>query len=217
MRKFLPLLAVLLSLHQLAEAQSPVQFGLTASPLIAWHKTDNPEIESDGAVVGFQYGLLVNYLIDEDGRYAFASGILVSGFGGKLLDGQPAAYSIQDRNRLQYLEIPLTFKLTATEFNYFTFFGQIGIVPGANIRARGDRMVTPVQVDEPDYENIKLPNINIFNIGLDVGGGVTYALGENLRANGGIFYRNGFINIYDDSDGDKITLNHVALQLALYF
>jgi hypothetical protein len=215
----LPLAALLAALLMpgLAGAQSPVRFGLTAVPVFAWHRSDNVTVASDGAVAGFQYGLLVDYEIDDEGRYAFASGVLISGYGGKLLDNRPVAYSLQDRNRFQYVEIPLTFKLTATEFNYFSFFGQIGVVPGVNIRARGDRTVTPAQADEPDYENAKLTGITPVNFGLEVGGGARYALGEHLNASAGLFYRNGFVNIYDDNDGDKITLNHVALQVALYF
>jgi hypothetical protein len=216
----LPIAALLAALliPGLAGAQSPVRFGLTAVPLVTWHKTDNPAIESDGPLVGFQYGLLVDYQFDDDGRYALATGVLVSGFGGKLLDLRPDAYSVQEKNRYQYLEIPLTVKLTATEFNYFTFFGQIGVVPGVNIRARGDRTVTPPQINGPfALENAKLPQVNLFNIGLEVGGGARYALGENLNLSTGLLYRNGFVNVYDDGDGDKITLNHVALQVALYF
>jgi hypothetical protein len=212
---FVALLAVLFL--QEATAQSPVRFGLTAVPVVAWHRSDNPEVESDGALPGFQYGLLVDYLIDDEGRYTFASGLLISGVGGKLLDQQPAAYSVQDKNRLQYIEIPLTFKLTATELNYFTFFGQIGVVPGVNIRARGDRDVTPDQIDVPDYENEKLPSVNALNFGLEVGGGIRYALGEHLGLSAGLFYRNGFVNVYEDNDGDKITLNHLALQVGLFF
>lgn len=214
-----PLFCFLLTLlaWQEVAAQSPVRFGLTAVPVIAWHRSDNPDLESDGLVAGFQYGLLVDYLIDEEGRYAFSSGLLISGVGGKLLDNQPMAYSIQDQNRLQYIEIPLTFKLTATELNYLTFFGQIGVVPGINIRARGDRDVTPDQVNEPDYENAKLPSVNALNFGLEVGGGVRYALGEHLGLSGGLFFRNGFVNVYEDNDGDKITLNHLALQIGLFF
>lgn len=206
----------LLALQE-TQAQSSFRFGLTAVPVAAWHRSDNPMVESDGAVLGFQYGLLLDYLFDDEGRYAFSSGVIISGVGGKLLDNQPAAYSVQDKNRLQYVEIPLTFKLTATELNYFTFFGQIGVVPGVNIRARGDRDVTPNQLLFPDRVNAKLTNVNLLNFGLEVGGGVRYALGENLALSGGLFYRNGFANVYNDGDGDKITLNHLALQVGIFF
>ncbi len=198
-------------------AQSNFRFGLSATPLVSWYKIDNPAIVNEGVRMGFQYGLLTDILLEETGRYAFSSGVLVTMNGGQLTDNRDTGFSVNDVNRLQYLEIPVTMKLTATELNYFKFFGQIGVVPGFNIRARGDRSFDPTLINNPDVLNRKVNEINIFNIGLQVGGGIDYELAESLSLSGGIYYRNGFVNLYDDGDKDKITLNQLALVIALFF
>ena len=41
--------------------------------------------------------------------------------------------------RLQYVEIPLTFKMRTKEVGYTTYYGQFGIGLGLNVRAEGSR------------------------------------------------------------------------------
>lgn len=208
---------VLMNPAQLAQAQSPVRIGLSATPLVSWHRPDNAAINNDGAQMGFQYGLLVDLALNESGRYALATGALVTMAGGKLEDTRSLVFNINDNNRLQYVEVPVMFRLTATELNYYRFYGIIGMVPGVNIRARGDRSYDPVQILIPAEVNRKIGNANLLNVGLEVGGGVQYDLAEHLTLSAGLVYRNGFVNIYDDGDDDKITLNHVALNVAVFF
>jgi hypothetical protein len=193
-----------------------VRFGLTATPLISWHKADDPRISSEGVRAGFQYGLLVDALLNGEGRYIFSTGAVVTMTGGNL-NTTTDVFSISDQNSLQYFEIPLTLKLVATELNYFRFWGQFGLVPGVNIRARGDRDVSPDQVDISDAINRRISEIMLVDIGLQVGAGAMYELAEHLHLSGGIIYRNGFVNNYDDGDGNKITLNHLALQIGIFF
>jgi len=199
-----------------AQAQVPVRIGLSATPLVSWHRPDNAAISNAGAKMGFQYGLLVDVFLNESGRYALATGALVTMAGGNL-DDNHLSYTIQDINRLQYVEVPVSFRLTATELNYYKFYGLIGMVPGFNIRARGDRSYDPLQILIPDEVNRKIGDVNLFNIGLEVGGGVQYDLAEHLTLSAGLVYRNGFVNVYNDGDDDKTTLNHVALNIAVFF
>jgi opacity protein-like surface antigen len=201
------------SLH----AQAPVRIGLSATPLISWHRPDNAAISNESIRAGFQYGMLVDWMLNESGRYTLATGVLVTMAGTSIQDNRSMVFSINDVNRLQYVEVPVSFRLTATELNYYKFYGLIGMVPGVNIRARGDRTFDPAQTLFPDVINRKIGDVNLFNIGLEVGGGVQYDLAEHLTLSGGIVYRNGFVNIYDDRDSDKITLNHVALNIAVFF
>jgi hypothetical protein len=91
------------------------------------------------------------------------------------------------------------------------------MVPGVNIRARGDRDITPDQMGFPDEINRKITETLLVDIGLQVGAGAMYELAEHLHLSGGIIYRNGFVNNYDDGDGNKITLNHLALQIGIFF
>jgi opacity protein-like surface antigen len=207
-------LPFLLAAPQSLQGQTPVRIGLSATPLVSWHRPDNAAISNAGAKIGFQYGLLVDVPLNESGRYALATGALVTMAGGNLDDNRSPAFTVQDVNRMQYVEV--SFRLTATELNYYKFYGLIGMVPGVNIRARGDRSYDPVQILIPAEVNRKIDNTNLLNVGLEVGGGVQYDLAEHLTLMAGLVYRNGFVNIYNDSDDDKITLNHVALNVAVF-
>ncbi|MBI1191612.1 MAG: outer membrane beta-barrel protein [Bacteroidetes bacterium] len=213
----LALLVFILTASQATQGQSPVRIGLSATPLVSWHRPDNAAISNAGARMGFQYGMLVDVALNESGRYALATGALVTMAGGSLEDNTNLVFSVNDVNRLQYIEVPVMFRLTATELNYYRFYGVIGMVPGVNIRARGDRSYDPVQILIPAEVNRKIGNANLLNVGLEVGGGVEYDLAEHLTLSAGLVYRNGFVNIYDDGDNDKITLNHVALNVAVFF
>ncbi len=213
---FAAVLVLGLSLAHPAKAQNSVRFGLAANPMLAWHKVDNPNMSNEGVRAGFQYGLLVDFFFDEEGRYAFTTGAIISMMGTKYSDDRNPLLQINDVNRLQYFEVPLSVKLIATELNYYKFFGQIGMVPGVNIRARGDRTYNPSGV-LPTEVNRKINEVILVNIGLDVGAGVQYELAEHLHVQGGLFYRNGFVNIYNDGDQEKITLNTIGLNLSVYF
>ena len=101
------------SLH----AQAPVRIGLSATPLISWHRPDNAAISNESIRAGFQYGMLVDWMLNESGRYTLATGVLVTMAGTSIQDNRSMVFSINDVNRLQYVEVPVSFRLTATELN----------------------------------------------------------------------------------------------------
>lgn len=200
-----------------AIAQLPLRFGLTFNPLMSWYRIDNKEIKNEGSRIGFQYGLTMDYNIDENERYALSTGLLIIHQGSKFKSASDLGIVATRTDRLQYIELPITAKLKANEFNYMTIFGQIGMTPGVNIRARGDLMVEPDPTGALSFENEKLDNINILNVSLTIGAGVEYALAENTSLVGGIFFNNGFFNVVDDSDGDKVAVNNLALKIGVLF
>lgn len=219
LKALLLFLTILMAFSQ-AQAQFPVRFALVAAPMVSWHRIDNPDLDAGNPRLGFQYGLTADYALDEASRYAFSSGILITQGGGQINQTWDSSSVVLDaKNRLTHLEIPVTMKLTAMEFNYLKFFGQIGLTPGVNIRARGDLDVDGTALGAPlePFENAKLENVNRFHLALSVGGGVAYSLGEHTAVHGGIFYDNGLTNIYTDNDDDKISLNRVILRLGFQF
>ncbi len=141
------LLLVLLGYSAFSQKSSDngFHFGLKASPSLAWLKTDNTNISSNGSKLGFTYGLITEFNFAD--HYAFATGLDVSYRGGKFksqntiksLAGNDSLSRFDESTyNLQYIEIPITLKLKTNEIGYLTYYLQAGIAPGLNIRARAN-------------------------------------------------------------------------------
>lgn len=214
-----------LSFHSFSqEFASGFRFGLTLSPQMSWMSAVDNGLEGNGAYLGFAYGLLMDLLIPEN--YAFATGILISYDGGKvtyldsikfnaLPDIYPAGTNVN--YRIQYIEIPLSMKLHTNQIGYITYFGQFGLQGGIAIRSRADieTFAPAVNVVKQDFGKDVTPG----SFGLLVGGGLEYALTGNTSALIGLQFTNGFIDVTDNPSGfkRKSTLNHLRLQLGVYF
>lgn len=185
------------------------------SPGIAWMKPDSKFMTNEGNVFRFGFGLMIDKHFTEN--YAIGTGLEVSRFGGILsfketgrVAGQDLIWQTKREYDLRYVEIPLTLKLRTNEIGYITYWGQFGISAGLNIRAKSD--------DEIDYELVKVStesstnwiksdlvnltsedndikdDIQIFRVGLVIGGGIEYGLSGNTSLIAGITYNNGFTN-----------------------
>ena len=221
MRKLVILTLIVLGALS-AQGQS-MRFGLTFSPQLAWLKIDNSQLENGGLKAGFHYGMLVDFFINENENYAFSTGLIISHTGG-VVDSRdtillPTAVVIETSRKLnlQYLEIPATIRLRTNEIGYMTYFGQFGIVPGINIRAREDVDIDPDPLGTSSYENKKADDINILNLAMYLSAGAEYSLGGSTSILAGIFYHNGFTNVVNDKDGDKIAISNLGLKIGVLF
>ena len=196
-----------------------LRFGLTASPNVGWYKIDNTSISEQGPKIGVSYGVMVDFLIGASERYAFSTGLFISHTGSQRSYNYVESIPNFDtlfNDKLQYIELPVTLRLRTNEIGYLTYYGQFGFVPGIKIRGRGDiEYLGPATTTEAD--NVKLDNINLFNAALYVGGGIEYSLSGNTALIAGLFFNNGFTNIVNDKDGDKISLNRLGLTVGILF
>ncbi len=202
------------------EIPSRFRFGLTLSPQISWLSAVDNGLEGKGGNLGFAYGLLMDLSIPEN--YAFATGLLISSDGGKVsyLDSikfnalpdtlYPAGTTVN--YHIQYIEIPLSMKLHTNQIGYITYFGQFGLQAGIAIRSRAD---IENSVTKQNFGKDVTPG----NLGLLLGGGLEYALTGNTSGLIGLQFTNGFIDVTDNPSGfkRKSTLNHLRLQLGVYF
>lgn len=198
-----------------------VRLGFKLDPTISILTPQDAGAERTSSRMGLSYGLMVDFLLNDEGNYAFATGLQISMGGstvkydaGKGLDRykqNPAEYVI----KLQHIEIPATIKLKTTAYNGIAFWGQFGTYLGFPIRGRSD--ITSLD-QRYEKENI-LSDINKINAGLLLGAGIEYPLGERLTALVGIGYQNGFVDVTRNSKwGDgKVNLNGFALRLGMYF
>ena len=211
MNKFLILLTFVLVAH-ISSAQTDFRFGLTASPLLSWNKVDASNYTKDGSNLGFQYGVMAD--VDFADRYALGTGLMITHDGGTYNINDTVNFTIEQK--LQYIEVPLTLKLKTNQVGYLSYYGQFGFTPGVPIRKRAD--VTRSGGSNPGTdENVELEDIVNYNLALTVGAGAEYAIDDRTSIVAGLLFNNGFTNVVDDEDGEKITLSYIAFRLGVFF
>jgi len=113
-----------------------VRMGLSASPQLCWMKTDATSISSEGPQFGFNFGLLTDFFFAE--RYSFSTGLMINNTGGKLkytdslhFKTNDGVYDLQAgstlKYKIQYLDIPLAFRMESNQIGYFQFYAQFGV------------------------------------------------------------------------------------------
>ena len=91
-----------------AQGQEGLKIGLSVSPTINWLKGDNASIESDGAKIGLNYGLFIEYGFSEN--TAFSTGFLVA-YNGAKLNYPDTSYNF----KFQYIDAPENHKIELWE------------------------------------------------------------------------------------------------------
>ena len=220
-RLLLPIL-VLLLVSITAFGQN-LRFGLTASPEFTFARILPDNVTSNGLTVGLAYGLLLDLSIDNNERYAFHTGFIHK------LTGLNLEVAVKDANdsivrtdtrklKIQYIEIPLTIRLRTNEIGYITYWGQFGFTPGINVSARMDQESTD-QSPMQNFKNQKIGgDIGFANLSLTFGGGIEYSVSSSTQLLAGLYYDNGFTNVYSPDDiNDKISLRSLGLRLGVLF
>lgn len=209
---FLSFSGVMHAQQQPAAVYTPAQdfyFGLKATPTFYWGSIDDDNVESDGARVGFTYGLMMDFHIDRS--YFFATGIDISNRGFKAKGGETEVIQ-----RLKYIDIPVALKLKTKEIGYITYYGLFGMLPGFLISANQD-VDAPGDADDRTKRNNQ-SDFSPFNAGILVGLGIEYNIGGSTYLTGGVSYNNGFTDTYEPDEGDmKITSNQISLNIGVYF
>lgn len=230
MKKLLIIATFILgSISIFAQEEPAFHFGVKASPSLAWLRSDTKGYASDGSKFGFSYGLITDFNFAS--KYAFSTGIDITYRGGKFKTVQELKTKVNEDSVistsasyvLQYLEIPITLKLKTNEIGSVTYYVQVGVAPGINIRARknyasstqttvlGTKYTTTAEENKLDAQN----EINSLNLSMIIGGGVEYTLSGQTVLVGGIQFNNGFLDVFDDTP--KVNSNYLALTLGILF
>lgn len=140
--------------------------------------------------------------------------------------------------KLQYLQIPATLKLRSNQVNDFTYYGAFGLLPEFIIRRRAairfeDLQAMPfdgtgIVVTESD--NTKLVDVPFYNggtnvikrvmpvnLGLQVEGGVEYSFTDNTSLVVGLFFTNGFMNVLNDDDRERVAARNFGMRIGFLF
>jgi hypothetical protein len=203
------------------------RFGLKAAPSFNWYRPDGKKVTGNGAKLGFNYGLMLEFRLNDVA--SFATGIEGNHVGGKLAFADSATYLVHEdgfispddtgglgSNVTQYLlkdriyrgvyvNIPLTLKLKTKEIGYLTYYGMFGGDLSFRTGTKVDDNVvkfptsTSTSFDPTKIDNAK--DMSLFRVGLNVGAGAEYNLSGSTSLVFGLNYQRGFLSsTKSDSD-----------------
>ncbi len=190
----------------------PFRLGIYGGLGSSWMKTKTSDVESEGTVFSYQYGLIVDINFTEN--YAFSSGFNINSMGGKLTDSlyfdANNTYFTHEKYRINSLQIPTSLKLKTNQMGYFTHFAQIGLLHDFRLSAYNDIQYTnnqnePVSKEDVDYKEYT----SFYRIAFQMSLGTEYALSKSLSAFAFISFENGLSNAFNKEKA-KISYNSEA-------
>lgn len=218
-------IAVLLVIFSFAfTAQSQgIRMGLSASPQFSWMTSDAGNTDNDGAVLGFNFGLMTDFFFAE--RYSLSTGVLINNTGGTLMYNDSIRLNTSDdlydfgeetsiRYHIQYIDVPLAFKLESNQIGYFVYWAQFGVTNHIRVGSSAD-------IESQDINGVGIKDeINLFSMGYNVGGGMNYYFSKNTAITVGVVYNNGFIDITNNKgkrNDDTVSLKSLQVKFGFIF
>lgn len=209
------------------------RFGLFAGPTFnslrpVAGNSEEYAIDKTGGRVGFSFGLMGDYNINE--RYAIYTGIGLDWRGGgvsALLPNNSTPKSGYLRGadvkyKTQYLTIPIGLKMTAATFEQIKVQALAGFDLGFLLSQKGDYTYTLNQYDSTagkyvtkSFENQKLGGLATVvpvNLGWSIGVGGEYDLNGKNAVLVQLIYRNGFVDVTtpkNNNDGNRFSDGNV--------
>jgi hypothetical protein len=111
--------------------------------------------------------------------------------------------------RIQYLEVPLAFKFQSNQIGYFEYYAQFGLT--GHVRVSANCTIDDQKINKAGCKD----EINLFNVGYNIGGGINYYFSKNTAITAGIIYTNGFIDITNNDH--KTLLKSITLKFGVLF
>jgi hypothetical protein len=192
------------------------KMGLAISPNTGWMVSTDYDHETLGAKVNFGFEFIADVLFSEN--YALGLGVNIFNSGGDVrylvqdLEDDDFLMNVDRTYRLQYVELPLTFKMRTNQIGYTTVFGRFGLGLGMNIKAEADEATyrsyeevsngvwstydvggSPISDRIPIDSDIKL-----FRASMIIGGGIERTLSGETALVVGLNYNASFTNTHKD-------------------
>ena len=220
MKRPLVLAVVLTMMAFSSYAQRPFRLTFVASPQFSWLTSDSKSVKNDQAHLGFDYGVEADIFLGSE-SYALTTGLTMNQTGGNLIyqtgqnftfAGESLPSGTQIEYRLKYLEVPLAIKLRSKDFGRMNIYAQFGLTNYLNIKSSGTSSDGTL-----DNTNIS-DEVNMFNMGLNIGFGLEHDLGGNNALTAGVTYNNGFTDVTSNpSVKDNTNLKSLRFRLGFIF
>lgn len=230
MKRNIVLIIVLILYSVALKAQlnsKPFDFSIRIGPNVNWFKTNSDAVNSVGPTLGFSWGALFEFPLQDN--FSIVSGFNIHFAGGKINYtglNQSIPVIINEQYTLKYLEFPAIFKIRTHEENGISYYGQIGLGTSFRLSSKVDRTfkLPPNSTSTSGFERQKLNSDNLTSFireSILFGIGAQYSLQKNLKLFGGLNFNNGFTDIlkkgpYSTID-PKVISNFVEFNVGLYF
>lgn len=214
-------LGILMS-HSVAQSQvalepgSAYRLGLSFNPNTAYAKSLDLHHKAVSGDVRFGYSFMFDVMFSE--QYAIGTGVNVLYLGStvrywqhEVTDEVHFLNSVSRKLDLQYIEVPITFKMRTKEIGYSTYFAQFGAGLGLNIQAVAEETISPGYkldllafggswtdiggMSELGPTRIDIAeNIRLFRPSMIIGGGIERRLTGTTSLVAGLTYNVGLLN-----------------------
>lgn len=225
MKKVFGLVLLLLFAKNLAaqdENGTGFEGALRATPIFMWTKVDveNSALftaKNDKLKPGFAYGIMVDYFFAPNA--GISSELRIAHLGAAFSVTDVATDTTKSQNfRLQYVEIPVSLKMRTKEVGYMKYYGQFGLMPSINIKAKRDEVAKSGNSTKETTDISASKDVVPIGLSLVIGAGTTYNLGGSTSLMGGISFHNGFTNMVKKDKFDAmIKPAYIALNLGVIF
>lgn len=227
-RKFLLSILFLLVFLSSSAQYKPMLFGLRAGGSLDWMKPDAEHYVYEGIRPGFSWGFIADfYLMD---NYSVLTGFNVQYLYGKLsyphaevIDGDTLTGSLLRNYNLQYIQVPVTFKMQAEVSEKLRLYGKIGLGTAFRLRAKAeDTFQTSGTGDIESRKDIS-DEIAFIRESFIIGGGAAITLKGSTALMIDLTFDNGFVNILkgentaDPEVKPKAIMNMVELGVGVVF
>jgi hypothetical protein len=169
------------------------RYGIYATPVISWFKTDIDEVKNQGARAGFKLGISVERSLTDN--WYFNSGIAYTNSSARLKNinptifnnsvvaaGEPVIY------RLKYISVPVGIKIKTSETGDLTYFAEFGLDPKVVISGSAD-------IPSINIKGVSAMNeIRRFNAGYHLDAGMDYLINGDISLILGLGFES---NIFD--------------------
>ena len=218
-------LIIFISFFSIATFAQGIRMGITASPQLSWMKSDDGRVSSGGAQLGFNFGLLTDLFFAE--RYSFSTGITINNTGGTLIYADSIDFNSNGvvhrlapgasvKYKMQYIDIPMSFRLESNEIGYFKYYAQFGVTNHLRVGASADIEDGNISLNGAGCED----EVAFYNMGYHIGLGADYYFSKNTAVTFGLLYSNGFIDATSNTDpniNDNVSLRSITLKLGILF
>jgi hypothetical protein len=193
---------------------------LRVTPIFMWTKVDVEDTRytasNEGLKLGFAYGVMGDYYFAKNA--GFSAELRVAHLAGSFSVKDTANTTRTNTLRLQYIEVPFTLKMRTGEVGYMRYFGQFGIMPSFNIKAKRDEVLTAGTTTITTTDIPASKQMIPIGLSLVIGAGTTYNLGGSTSLLGGISFHNGFTNMVKVKDFNaKVKPAYLAVNLGVIF
>jgi hypothetical protein len=183
------------------------RYGIYATPLISWFRTDVKDVHNKGARAGFTFNISAERHLTDN--WYFNSGLAFTTANARLVSINESLFRFPDKTsmvsagdpviyRLQYVSIPVGIKIRTSETGYFTYFAEFGLDPKMVINGRAD--IPSLNIEGGNAMN----EIKRFNFGYHLTGGAEYSLDGISSLILGMGYERNTFDITKDYDAREI-------------